>query len=61
MKGERKEIEISTIKFIYFLICIVLLFICAYNALSLSPPLPQYPAETILPSSLILLKREYKQ
>jgi hypothetical protein len=28
---------------------------------SLSPPLPQYPAETILPLSLILLKREYKQ
>jgi hypothetical protein len=25
------------------------------------PPPPQYPAETILPLSLILLKREYKQ
>jgi hypothetical protein len=28
---------------------------------SLSPPPPQYPAETILPLSLILLKRAYKQ
>jgi hypothetical protein len=28
---------------------------------SLSLPLPQYLAETILPLSLILLKREYKQ
>jgi hypothetical protein len=28
---------------------------------SLSSPHPQYPAETILPLSLILLKREYKQ
>jgi hypothetical protein len=26
-----------------------------------TPPPPQYPAETILPLSLILLKREYKQ
>jgi hypothetical protein len=25
------------------------------------PPPPRYPAETILPLSLILLKREYKQ
>jgi hypothetical protein len=28
---------------------------------SLSPLPPQYPAEAILPLSLILLKREYKQ
>jgi hypothetical protein len=28
---------------------------------SLAPPPSQYPAETILPLSLILLKREYKQ
>jgi hypothetical protein len=28
---------------------------------SLFPPPPQYPAETILPLFLILLKREYKQ
>jgi hypothetical protein len=29
--------------------------------LPLPPQPPQYPAETILPLSLILLKREYKQ
>jgi hypothetical protein len=28
---------------------------------SLSLPPPQYPAETVLPLSLILLKREYKK
>jgi hypothetical protein len=32
-----------------------------YSTSSLSPSPPQYPAETILPLSLILLKREYKQ
>jgi hypothetical protein len=53
------------------------LFICAYNvwvisplfppppslspASYLSPPPPRYQAETILPLSLVLLKREYKQ
>jgi hypothetical protein len=49
-------------------IFIVLLFIYAYNAWLISPPYslpppppPQYPAETILPLPLILLKREYKQ
>jgi hypothetical protein len=55
---------------------IVLLFICAYKAWFISPPCPppynplhplpllqppQYQAEIILPLSLILLKREYKQ
>jgi hypothetical protein len=44
-----------------------LLFICAYNVWAISPPfsppppLPPYLAETILPLSLILWKREYKQ
>jgi hypothetical protein len=32
-----------------------------HSAPSLSPPPPQYPAYTILPLSLILLKREYRQ
>jgi hypothetical protein len=32
-----------------------------HSALSFSPKPPRYPAETILPLSLILLKREYKQ
>jgi hypothetical protein len=51
--------------FLFFLIFI--LFICAYNVWVISNPLPltplssRYPAETILPLSLILLKREYKQ
>jgi hypothetical protein len=61
----------------FILFIYLLLFICAYNAwvisppfsypfpypptLSLSPPFPRYPAETILPLSLILLKRKYKQ
>jgi hypothetical protein len=60
-----------------FFFLFILLFICAYKAWFISPtcphplpyhplrplPLPhtQYPAETILPLSLILLKREYKQ
>jgi hypothetical protein len=65
-------------KYFFFLIFIVLLFICAYNSWVISPPCPhplpyhphhplpllpppRYPAETILPLSLILLKREYKQ
>jgi hypothetical protein len=60
--------------FSFFIIYIYfLLFICAYKAWVISPPCPhplhpslsplplQYPAETILPLSLILLKREYKQ
>jgi hypothetical protein len=52
-----------------------LLFICAYNVWVIAPtfphpvpypppprsPPPHYQAETILPLSLILLKREYKQ
>jgi hypothetical protein len=62
----------SQLNLIFFL-----LLICAYNvwvisppfphalpyppAPSFSPPPPHYPAETILPLSLILLKREYKQ
>jgi hypothetical protein len=41
---------------------IFILFICAYNVCVISPPLPlHYPAEPILPLSVILLKREYKQ
>jgi hypothetical protein len=32
-----------------------------HSAPFLSPPPPPYQAETILPLSLILLKREYKQ
>jgi hypothetical protein len=32
-----------------------------HSAPSLSPTAPPYPAETILPLSLILLKKEYKQ
>jgi hypothetical protein len=35
--------------------------ITTHSAHSLSSPPPQYPEETILPLSLILLKREYKQ
>jgi hypothetical protein len=54
-----------------------LLFICAYNVWVISPPFPHplpnpptpslsltyshHPVETILPLSLISLKREYKQ
>jgi hypothetical protein len=37
---------------------------CTYEYVpppSLHPLTPHYPAETILPLSLILLKREYKQ
>jgi hypothetical protein len=49
--------------FSFFLIFI--LFICAYNVWVISPLLPpltpRYQAETLLPLSLILLKREYKQ
>jgi hypothetical protein len=55
----------------YYIIILFLLFICAYKVwvisplfplLPPSPPLPpHYQAETILPLSLILLKREYKQ
>jgi hypothetical protein len=61
--------------FVCLFVCF--LFICAYNVWVISPPFPQplphpprplplpppprYPAETILPLSLILLKREYKQ
>jgi hypothetical protein len=37
------------------------LSLTTYSTPSLSPPPPQYPAETILPLSLILLKREYEQ
>jgi hypothetical protein len=51
-----------------FYLFIFLLFICAYNARVISPPFPPptplppcYQAETILPLSLILLKRAYKQ
>jgi hypothetical protein len=53
---------------------IFILFICAYNVWVISPPFPsppplhappplpsRYPAETILPLSLLFLKREYKQ
>jgi hypothetical protein len=39
---------------------IFLLFICAYNVWVISPPFPPFPL-TILPLSLILLKRAYKQ
>jgi hypothetical protein len=49
--------------FIY-LFLIFILFICAYTyeyTPSLPPLTPPYLAETILPLSLILLKREYKQ
>jgi hypothetical protein len=54
-----------------------IIFICAYNVWVISPPFPHpfhyhptpslcsppppYQAEAILPLSLILLKREYKQ
>jgi hypothetical protein len=63
--------------FSFFFFIFLLLFICAYKDWFISPhcphplpyhplhplplPPPQYPAETILPLSLILLKREYKQ
>jgi hypothetical protein len=55
---------------------IFILFICAYNVWVISPPslrplpypppplpplTPRYPAKTILPLSLLLLKTEYKQ
>jgi hypothetical protein len=36
-------------------------FICAYNVWVIFPPPPRYQTETILPLSLILLRREYKQ
>jgi hypothetical protein len=61
----------------FFLKKCFILFICAYNVWVISSPFPpspsslfpsltphltpRYPAETILPLSLILLKREYKQ
>jgi hypothetical protein len=61
----------------FLLLLLFLLFICAYNVWVISPPFPlpssfppfppspslphRYQAETILPLSLILLKREYKQ
>jgi hypothetical protein len=56
-----------TVGFFFFFSIFLLLFICAYKAGFISPPcthplpyhplcpLPQYPAETILPLFLILL------
>jgi hypothetical protein len=44
------------------LFILFLLFICVYNVWVISPSLlPHYQAETIMPLSLIFLKREYKQ
>jgi hypothetical protein len=60
-----------------FMVVFLFLFICAYKAWVISPPFshpfpyplapslcsppPRYLAETILPLSLLLLKKEYKQ
>jgi hypothetical protein len=65
------------LQFYFILFFIFILFICAYNVWVISPPSPtpsltpsapslsplppHYLAETILPLSLILLKRKYKQ
>jgi hypothetical protein len=67
-RGRDGPREIREISFFF------LLFICVYNVWVISPPFPpppplpplnpptlRYQAETLLPFSLILLKREYKQ
>jgi hypothetical protein len=77
MLQKRKETkDLLTLFFLYFFIVLLFLCTykawvisppCPHSLpyhplcpLPLPPP-PQYPAETILPLSLILLKREYKQ
>jgi hypothetical protein len=74
--GQKSDSAISCVLFCFlfiYLFIYLFIFIFAYNVWIISPllppslsppsspPPPHYPARTILPLSLILLKREYKQ
>jgi hypothetical protein len=71
--GESPEFQASHYVLLFFIYLFILLFYYSHvhtrlgsflpsaPTPSLSPPPPQYPAETILPLSLILLKREYRK